>query len=135
MTDEEQQMWDEEGIGQPPSRDPASSISKVLVAIAAVAIFAFLIAALTACSTPATRTQTVEVKVPVAVQPIKPEQVPTPPAPLPKRPASLSAAADLLASKWCEAVGYFLKADPLLRVSAGQPQSALSPYPECEGTH
>jgi hypothetical protein len=87
---------------------------------------------LAACQTPAVQTRTVEVKIPVAVQPIKPAQVPAVPAPLPPRPSSLSAAADVLASKWCEAVSYFLKADPLLRVSAGQQPNALPTYPECE---
>jgi hypothetical protein len=87
---------------------------------------------LAACQTPAVQTRTVEVKIPVAVQPIKPAQVPAVPAPLPSRPSSLSAAADVLASKWCEAVSYFLKADPLLRVSAGQQPNALPTYPECE---
>jgi PBP1b-binding outer membrane lipoprotein LpoB len=50
---------------------------------------------LSGCATGATRkSQTVEVKVPVAVQPIKPEQVPAVPAPLGPRPQSLSAAAE-----------------------------------------
>lgn len=88
--------------------------------------------ALTACQTPATKIETVEVKVPVAVQPITPAQVPAPPAPLPKRPESLSAAADVLLSKVCELEAYVLRADPLLRVSAGEPQQALPTYPECE---
>jgi ABC-type lipoprotein release transport system permease subunit len=132
MTDEEQQAWDEDGIGQPPSHDPAGSISKVLIVIAVAVILAFAIAALSACASDAVQTRTVEVKVPVAVQPIKPDQVPAVPAPLPPRPSSLSAAADVLASKWCEAVSYFLKADPLLRVSAGQQPNPLPTYPECE---
>ena len=88
--------------------------------------------ALTGCATGAQQTKTVEVKIPVAVQPIKPAQVPAVPAPLPKRPSSLSAAADVLASKWCEAVSYFLRADPLLRVSSGQAPAVLPTYPECE---
>ena len=83
------------------------------------------------CATPATRTETVEVKVPVATRPITPAQVPTPPAPLGPRPSSLSAAADTLLAKVCEFVGYALKADPLLRVSAGQQPVALPKYPEC----
>jgi hypothetical protein len=78
------------------------------------------------------QTRTVEVKVPVAVQPIKPAQVPAVPAPLAKRPASLSAAADLLLAKVCELEAYALKADPLLRLSAGMPQQALAKFPECE---
>jgi hypothetical protein len=87
---------------------------------------------LAACQTPAVQTRTVEVKVPVAVQPIKPAQVPAVPAPLAKRPASLSAAADLLLAKVCELEAYALKADPLLRLSAGMPQQALAKFPECE---
>jgi hypothetical protein len=88
-----------------------------------------------ACSTPATKIQTVEVKIPVATQPITAAQIPPAPAPLPKRPSSLSAAADLLLSKVCELEAYVLKADPLLRVSAGEPQKPLPRYPECEGDH
>lgn len=90
-------------------------------------------AALTACATPATRTVTQEVRVPVATQPLKPEQVPTPPAPLGPRPQSLSAAADVLLAAHCEFVAYVLKADPLLRISAGLPPKELPPFPECEG--
>lgn len=85
-----------------------------------------------ACATPATRTETLEVKVPVAVQPITPAQVPAVPAPLGPRPGSLSAAADTLLSKVCEFVGYAIKADPLLRVSAGQQPVTLPKFPECE---
>jgi hypothetical protein len=94
-----------------------------------------LVAALTlaACATPATRTETVEVKVPVAVQPITPAQVPTPPAPLGPRPSSLSAAADALFAQVCKLEAYVLRADPLLRVSAGQKPAELPKYPECEG--
>jgi hypothetical protein len=87
---------------------------------------------LAACQTPATRTQTVEVRVPVAVQPIKPEQVPTVPAPLGPRPESASAAADMLLADHCKWVAYGLLTDPLLRVSAGEPPKELPRYPECE---
>jgi len=87
---------------------------------------------LSACSAPATKTVVQTVSVPVAVQPIKAAQVPTPPAPLGPRPQSLSAAADALLSKVCELEAYVLRADPLLRVSAGEPQQALPKYPECE---
>jgi hypothetical protein len=86
---------------------------------------------LSGCATEATRTQTVEVKVPVAVQPIKPDQVPAVPAPLGPRPQSLSAAADQLLAKHCEFVGYALKADPLLRLAAGLPPLELPKFPEC----
>jgi hypothetical protein len=93
-----------------------------------------LVLLLAACgTTSAVRTETVEVKVPVAVQPIKRDQVPPTPAPLPPRPPTLPQAADMLLSKWCEAVAYFLKADPLLRISAGDHPVDLVRYPECEG--
>jgi hypothetical protein len=87
---------------------------------------------LAACQTPAVKDRVVEVRVPVAVQPIKPDQVPAVPAPLAKRPTSLSAAADLLLAKVCELEAYALKADPLLRLSAGMQQQALAKFPECE---
>jgi hypothetical protein len=88
---------------------------------------------LAACATPTVvKDRVVEVVKPVATQPIKPADVPKAPAPLPPRPKNLSAAADVLASKWCEAVSYMLRADPLLRVSAGLPPHALPAYPECE---
>lgn len=87
---------------------------------------------LAACSTPAVHDRIVEVDKPVAVQPIKPADVPAVPAPLPPRPKELSAAADVLLSRWCAAVAYMLKADPLLRVSAGMPQQALPSFKECE---
>jgi hypothetical protein len=87
--------------------------------------------ALAACQTPATRTQTVEVRVPVAVQPIKPEQVPAVPSPLGPRPESTSAAADMLLADHCKWVAYGLLTDPLLRVSAGEPPKMLPKYPEC----
>jgi hypothetical protein len=92
-----------------------------------------LTCALAACSTPATRIEVKEVRVPVPIQPLRPDQVPTPPAPLPKRPESLSAAADVLLSRWCAAVAYILRADPLLRLSAGEKQAELPAYPECSG--
>lgn len=87
---------------------------------------------LTGCSTPAVEEKFVEVKVPVAVQPIKPEQVPVPPAPLPPPPATLSAMADVLLAQVCKLVEYVIKADPLLDVSAGLPPTQAPRYPECE---
>src|SRR4051812_45191497 len=87
---------------------------------------------LSGCATGATRTQTVEVKVPVAVQPIKPAQVPAVPVPLGPRPRTLSPAADLLLADHCKWVAYGLLTDPLLRVSAGEPPQPLPLYPECE---
>jgi hypothetical protein len=90
------------------------------------------IALLAGCSTPAIKDRIVEVDKPVAVQPIKPADVPPVPAPLGPRPQSLSAAADLLLAKHCEFVAYALKTDPLLRLSAGLQQQALAKFPECE---
>lgn len=101
-----------------------------------LAIFIVLVVAalsLSGCATSAVEEKIVEVKVPVAVQPIKPEQVPVIPTPLPARPLSLSAAADVLMAKWCEAVIYIIKADPLLRVSSGQVPGQAPLFPECEG--
>jgi hypothetical protein len=85
-----------------------------------------------ACQTPAVKDRIVEVQVPVATHPVKAEQVPAVPAPLAPRPSALSAAADLLLSKVCEFESYALKADPLLRVSAGLPPQDLPKYTECE---
>jgi hypothetical protein len=87
---------------------------------------------LTACSTPAVRDRVVTVSVPIATKPLKPADVPAVPAPLGPRPQSLSAAADALMSKVCELEAYVLRADPLLRLSAGMPQQALVKFPECE---
>jgi hypothetical protein len=84
------------------------------------------------CQTPAVKDRIIEVKVPVAVQPIKPEQVPPLPSPLPPRPGSLSAAADTLLSKVCEWVAYGIRAKPLLEVSAGQQPTDAPKFPECE---
>jgi hypothetical protein len=99
---------------------------------AGLLIAALLLSGCETAREPAAEIRAVEVVRPVAVRPIEPKDVPAVPAPLPPRPSSLSAAADLLASKWCEAVAYFLKADPLLKTSAGAPQQDLPRYPECE---
>lgn len=111
---------------QPATHNPQFSAKTLLVSLIAAA-------GLSACQTPATRTETVEVKVPVAVQPIKPADVPAVPTPLGPRPQSLSAAADLLLAKHCQWVAYALKADPLLRLSAKMQMQALPRFPECEG--
>lgn len=87
---------------------------------------------LTGCTTPAVKERVAEVDKPVAVYPVKPEQIPTTPAPLPKRPSSLSAAADLLLSDHCAWVAFGIKAFPLLRASANLPAVPLQSYPECE---
>jgi hypothetical protein len=83
------------------------------------------------CATGATRTETVEVKVPVATHPIAPAAVPQLPAPLPKRPADARSALDLALGQVCRFVSYALKADPLLRLSAGLPPQEAPKYPEC----
>lgn len=87
---------------------------------------------LAACQTPATRTVTKEVFIPVATKPIKVADVPTPVGPLPPRPKQLQAAADILLSWHCRMVAYMYRADPLLRISAGLPARDLPAYPECD---
>jgi hypothetical protein len=118
--------------GERSSIRPKPVLPSVLAKGVSAATVGTLALALAACQTPAQQIKTVEVKVPVAVQPIKPAQVPAVPAPLAKRPPSLSAAADLLLAKVCELEAYALKADPLLRLSAGMPQQPLARFPECE---
>jgi hypothetical protein len=96
--------------------------SAVVIAFGAVA----------ACQTPAVHDRVVPISVPIAVQPIKPSDVPALPAPLPKRPADARQALDLALAQVCAFVAYGLKADPLLRVSAGLPPLEPQRYPECE---
>lgn len=103
-------------------------------AILLVAWSAFFIFVLSSCATPAVKERVVTVNVPVAVQPIKPADVPVLPAPLPKRPADARQALDLALSKVCEWVAFGLRAQPLLQVSSGQAQQAVPAYPEC-GEH
>lgn len=86
---------------------------------------------LSGCASGATQTKVVEVKVPVAVQPIAASDIPTLPAPLPKRPTDARQALDLALSKVCEWVAFGLRAQPLLQVSAGEAQKAVQAYPEC----
>jgi hypothetical protein len=117
------------GMSDAPEEGKAAGRQGCGIGLLGIVILA---AALAACATPAIKDRVVEVRVPVAVQPIKPAQVPAVPAPLAKRPASLSAAADLLLAKVCELEAYALKADPLLRLSAGMQQQALGRFPECE---
>lgn len=101
------------------------------VALGVFLALCFLAITLSGCATPAVEYKTVEVKVPVMVQPLKPEQVPAVPAPLGSRPDALPDALDVLLAKHCELVAYVLKADPLLRVSAGVPMADLPVYREC----
>lgn len=75
------------------------------------------------------------VSVPVAVRPVQPDQIPALILPLNNRPASDAAAADLLLAKFCEALEYMFKADPLLRVSAGLEPRPFPRYPQCEDPH
>lgn len=110
----------------PVCKPNKSRRAKALVAVAGAA-------ALASCATPTVvKDRVIEVKVPVAIQPITPAQVPAVPKPLGPRPPSLSAAADTLLAAHCEFVAYALKADPLIRLSAGLPPLALPTYPECE---
>lgn len=104
---------------------------QAVIGILAAALFMLLL--LTGCSTPAVKDRIVEVKVPVAIQPIKPEDVPPLPSPLGPRPPTLRQTADRAFAGFCEAIAYVLKADPLLRISAGQLPRDLPAYPECEG--
>lgn len=90
------------------------------------------LALLASCNTPPIKERVVEVSKPVAIRPITAAQVPVMPKPLPPRPSSLSAAADLLLGKVCEWVAYGLRADPLLKTSAGQQPVASGEYPECK---
>lgn len=80
---------------------------------------------------PEARIETVTVQVPVAVQPIKPADVPTPPPPLGPRPASASQAADAAFAGYCSAIAYVIRAVPLLAVSAGLPPVQAPDYKEC----
>lgn len=108
---------------------PSTAMRSLNAPTAATAFaLAFL---LTGCQTAAVHDRIVEVVKPVAVQPIKPADVPVAPGSLGKRPPTLSQAADKALSGWCAAVAYMLKADALLRVSAGLPPQELGKYPEC----
>src|SRR5690348_11015808 len=91
-----------------------ASVRKLLISTA-------LLLTASSCSTPAVKTETVEVKVPVATHPVAAADLPTLPAPLPKRPADARAALDVALAQVCRFVSYALKADPLLRLSAGLP--------------
>lgn len=114
-------------LSRPLTRARGSQISAKTLLVSLIAA-----AGLTACQTPAVKDRVVTVSVPIATKPLKPADVPAVPAPLGPRPQSLSAAADVLMSKVCELEAYVLRADPLLRLSAGMPQQALVKFPECE---
>lgn len=104
-----------------------------LCALAAFILLASGAMAMTGCSTGPNRTEVVEVSKPVAVRPITIAQIPALPDRLPSRPPNVSSALDVAMAKICEWVAYGLRADPLLRVSAGGVQRAVQAYPECEG--
>lgn len=76
------------------------------------------------------RVQSVSKAVPT--QPLRIDQVPLVPTPLPPRPVSDAAAADLLLAKVCELYSYVLQADPLLRLSAGLLPRELPGFAQCE---
>lgn len=86
------------------------------------------------CGGPVIEERVKTVPVPVAIQPIRAEQVPQPVTPLPARPRSDAAASDLLLAKVCELYSYMVVAHPLLLLSAGARQSAVPDYPECRAT-
>lgn len=84
-----------------------------------------------ACASPPIKDRVVEVSVPIATHPVAVADVPVVPAPLPKRPANVSAALDVALAGYCQMVAYALKADPLIRLSAGLPPKELPRFPEC----
>jgi hypothetical protein len=91
-----------------------------------------LVACATAAEKAPVQDRIVYVDRPVATQPIKPEQVPPIVAPLGPRPPTIRQMADRALGGFCEAIAYVLKADPLLRISAGEEPRALPLYPECD---
>lgn len=103
------------------------SVSRFHIVVAAALI-------LSGCAhgTPPVVERIVEVDKPVAIQPIKPEQIPALPPALGPRPGSLSQAADALLASHCEFVAYLLVADPLLAIAAGTAARALPDYAECK---
>jgi hypothetical protein len=68
----------------------------------------------------------------VAVQPIKPTDIPPLPDPLGARPPSAQQAADAAFAAHCRDVAFIIKAFPLLLVSAGLAPAQAPLYPECE---
>jgi hypothetical protein len=90
--------------------------------------------ALSACATrPPSEPEirTVEIGKPVAVQPIKPSDIPTAPPPLGPRPPTLQQTADAAFAGHCRDVSWIIKVFPLLQVSAGLPPAQAPDYPEC----
>lgn len=77
----------------------------------------------------------IEKDIPVAVQPIKPADIPPLPPPLGPRPPSAPQAADAAFAGYCRAISFIIRAFPLLRVSAGLPAAQAGPYPECKEHH
>lgn len=118
------------GMSDAPDAGRQAGRTGCIIGLVGIALLALI---LTACATPppVTKVQTVEVKVPVWMNPLRPDQVPTPPAALPKRSGNLAADADTLLAKVCEFVAYAVQADPLLRISAGEKPALTPAYPEC----
>jgi hypothetical protein len=104
-----------------------------LIDIAKVCLLVSMLVLIAGCGHDgAERPQMPAALVPVMIHPIKPEDVPAIPKPLKRpRPKSLRAAADVLLAKVCEWAAYGIKADPLLRVSAGLQPTLWDVYPEC----
>lgn len=95
----------------------------------AIIILAFLL--LAACSSAPVRIQTVETKIPVAVQPIKPSDIPPLPGQLGPRPKDARDALSVALAGRCDAIAFVIRAWPLLMVAAGLPPMQAPIYPEC----
>lgn len=108
-------------------------MKRLITTIGLLAAFAFL-SLLSACAeTPRAIVQDkiVTETVPVAVQPIKPADIPVPPPALGPRPPSAQQAADAAFAAHCRDVAFVIDAFPLLRLSAGLPPAQAPDYPEC----
>lgn len=91
--------------------------------------------ALAACATrgPVREIQTRDVVVTHVERAVRPDQVPTPPAPLEQRASPISAALDQAVAKICEYVAYADFADPLLQHAAGAAAVSRIVEPVCQG--
>lgn len=107
-------------------------MSRIIQTIYLLGAFAIL-GLLSACESPraVVQTQIIKEAIPIATQPIKPGDIPNPPAPLGPRPPSAQQAADLAFSGYCQAIAFIIRAYPLLRLSAGEPPAQAPDYPEC----
>jgi hypothetical protein len=70
-------------------------------------------------------------KVPVAIMPIKPSDIPATPPPLGPRPPTAQQAADAAFAAHCRDVAFIIRAVPLLLLSAGLPPVQAPDFPEC----